>query len=124
MGICYWCHWGWPKPISDIFKKAEADIDALEGPGNGSDRLEYGPSHIVWSDENWEDSHIDHCLEKCGMGEYLEWPLKIIDIVARSLRELKKLPLALRTTPDAYEDDDDNPQLYPPPAGQEMVKGH
>ena len=48
MGMCWWCHWGWPKPIHDIYDKALAALDGDESP------LLYGPAHVVWVHEIWD----------------------------------------------------------------------
>ena len=66
--ICWWCHWGWPKAVAEIYRRAQKDIDALlDGwpkaendwtypgwPSCGETALEFGPGHVVWSDENWD----------------------------------------------------------------------
>ena len=46
MGLCYYCHWGWPKPIADIYDKY------LEIAGSSA--MHFGPAHVVWEDENFE----------------------------------------------------------------------
>ena len=45
---CWWCHWGWPKPIADIYDDCVERLGGDEGP------LLWGPAHVVWADENWE----------------------------------------------------------------------
>ncbi|GAH80793.1 unnamed protein product, partial [marine sediment metagenome] len=45
---CWYCHWGWAKPVAEIYTAALAALDG------DSSLLEYGPSHIVWADENWD----------------------------------------------------------------------
>lgn len=119
MAICWFCHWGWPKPIADIFDRAEQEL--------GSDYcLVSGPSHIVWEDENFEDDHIDYCLglvdERRDSLLLDGWTEQELEIVKMSLRELKGVPAHLRTEPEGYEDDDEHPEKYPPPEGLEMVK--
>lgn len=54
MSICWYCHWGWAKPVADIYEKA---VDLLDGD---SSPLEFGPAHVVWSDENFEMA--EECL--------------------------------------------------------------
>ena len=112
MGICWSCHWGWPKPVADIYHEALADLDGDNSP------LYYGPGHIVWADENFDSA--EWCLEHFDeyKGENSESGLAI---VKRSLEELAKLPLSVRCAePEDY--DDEHPELFPPPEGMKMVK--
>ena len=104
MGICYWCYWGWPKPIKDIYDRALAELDGWKDP------LEFGPGHIVWSDENWDSA--DWCLEHFDeyRGDYSDEDLAI---VKRSLVELLAVPEEFREPPEEY--DDENPADFPPP---------
>jgi len=136
--ICWYCYWGWPKQIRDIYDRAEADIDCLireypdesndweplEEPRSGEEALNYGPAHVVWSDENWD------CAEGClkDMKHHLSrlrpsrtWPLEILVVIRRSLEELIALPDEIRfAEPEGY--DGEHPENYPPAAGLEMVK--
>lgn len=112
MGICWYCHWGWPKPVAEIYQRALRDLDGDDSP------LQFGPAHIVWSDENFDSA--EWCLENFEQykGDYSEESLLV---VRRSLEELAALPLEVRCAePDDY--DDEHPQMYPPPSGMEMVK--
>ena len=113
--ICWWCYWGWPRPIYDIYAKA------LEMAGGNSSALEYGPAHIVWADENFEDSHVGWCLEHFddNADDLTEIEKKA---VRWSLEELLKVPGKYKMEPEGYEDDDENPQGYPPPDGWKMVR--
>ena len=112
MGICWYCYWGWSKPVADIYDRALGDLSGDSSP------LEYGPSHIVWSDENfhsaeWSLEHFDEHKGDLSEAELV--------IVKRSLTELAALPLNVRCVePDDY--DDEHPELFPPPPGIEMVK--
>ena len=108
MGICWYCHWGWAKPVADIYAAALAKLDGDESP------LEYGPAHIVWGDENWEDGNIDFCIEACNDAGFLErFAQSDIDIVHWSLIELRKIPEDVRCCcPEDY--DDERPELFPP----------
>ena len=56
MGACYWCHWGWPKPIREIYE------DCLAKLGGNRNPLHFGPAHLVWEDENWDLAQwcLDH----------------------------------------------------------------
>jgi hypothetical protein len=111
MGICWYCHWGWPKVVADIYKEAVKKL------GGNSDPLHYGPSHIVWSDENFDSA--EWCLENFdGYGVRLSEKEKVV--VRWSLEELAKIPMNEREVePEDY--DGQNPQNYPPPKGVEMV---
>jgi hypothetical protein len=104
MPICWSCYWGWPRPVADIYKKAVKDL------GGDSSPLHFGPSHIVWEDENF-DSAV-WCLEnfETYKGDYTDGELAI---VKRSLEELAVLPEAIRDiVPEGYDGKD--PALYPP----------
>jgi len=112
MGICWYCHWGWPKPVAAIYEKA---LDALEGDDSP---LLYGPGHIVWADENFHSA--EWCLEhfEDHTGDRGEADLAI---VRQSLEELAKLPLDVRCVePEDY--DEEHPENFPPLAGIEMVR--
>lgn len=52
---CYWCKYGWPKPIWDIYRDAMANLDGDASP------LLWGPAHIVWEDENFDSARW--CLD-------------------------------------------------------------
>lgn len=104
MGICWYCHWGWSKPVADIY------LAALEKLGGDCTPLNFGPAHIVWEDENWDS--VDWSLEnfdKYG-GRFTSDELAV---VRWSLEELKKIPLQEREIePEDY--DDEHPEKYPP----------
>ena len=118
MSVCWDCHWGWPKPVADIYDKALADLGGYESA------LEFGPGHIVWSEENFD--FAERCLEsfdadrdKWGWSD--EYSESELAIVKRSLQELAALPLAVRCVePEDY--DGEHPELFPPPEGVEMVR--
>lgn len=132
--LCWWCHWGWPKVIRDIYDRAERDIDEVllsvcceangwemwgGEPSWGKSALEFGPGHIVWSDENWDSA--DWCLRQCDGPMFDDWHPEALEIVRRSLRELMALPEEVKTTPAGY--DGQHPENYPPPPCMgEMVK--
>ena len=104
MGICWYCHWGWAKPVAEIYLAALEKLDGWEGP------LHYGPAHIVWDDENFDSA--ERCLESFDeyRGDYTDEEL---EVVRWSLEELAKLPLGDRCIePDSY--DGEHPELYPP----------
>lgn len=110
--ICWYCHWGWAKPVADIYQTALAKL------GGDSAPLVWGQSGIVWGNENF------HLAENC-LGQFNEqeegYTPEELAVLRWSLEELVKLPLDVRCVePEDYEGDD--PQLFPPPAGVEMVK--
>lgn len=110
--ICWYCYWGWPKVVADIFKDAKEKLDG------DSHWLEFGPGHIVWSDENWDSARwcLDH-FDEYSDGMTPEQ----CAIVRESLERLEALPLEAREVePDNY--DDQHPENFPPPDGVEMVK--
>lgn len=113
MGICWYCYWGWAKPVAEIYKRALEDLGGNDSP------LCSGPGHIVWSDENFDGA--EWCLEHFDdyrTGYHSDDELAI---VRRSLKELAKLPLSVRCVePEDY--DDEHPELFPPPDGIEMVR--
>ena len=112
MSICWYCHWGWPKLVADIYDKAVKALDGDKFP------LSFGPSHIVWEDENFDAA--ERCLE-----HFDEWKgdfsLEDLEIVRTSLKELAAIPLHIRDCePDDY--DGENPGMYPPSKDMVMVK--
>lgn len=112
MGICWYCHWGWSKPVVEIYKKAASSLDGYTDP------LNFGPSHIVWEDENFDSA--EWCLENFDKykGDFSEFELSV---VRQSLEELANLPVEAKCVePDEYNDE--NPELYPPPSDVEMEK--
>ena len=118
MGVCWHCYWGWPKAVMDIYNKALKKLNGFESV------LEFGPSHIVWADENWKDSHIKSCIKtaKEKRDKYLEdYTQKELDICVWSLEELLKIPYEQRDyEPKDY--DGKHPENYPPPSEIEMIK--
>ena len=112
MGICWYCYWGWAKPVAAIYYQAVKKL------GGNEVRLHYGPAHVVWADENWDC--VETCLEIFDdyKGDHSKEEL---EIVRWSLQELAKIPLEQREIePDDY--DGMNPQNYPPAKGVEVVK--
>ena len=102
--ICWYCHWGWAKPVAEIYSRALADLGGDEFP------LLFGPAHVVWEDENFD------CAEAC-LEDFEKYKGDNGDdelaIVRRSLEELAALPESVRCPePDDY--DGDHPELYPP----------
>lgn len=128
MGTCWFCHWGWPKALSDIYKRAVADIEALPykhrsgAPGlcqyrDGDDVLQFGPTHCLWSDENFGGS-LEFELKECDNYDYSQEEAMTpqeIAIVRRSVLEVLALPDDVRN-PVPADYDNENPKNYPPPA--------
>ena len=110
MAICWYCHWGWSKPVADIYLEAVKRLDGDESP------LLFGPAHVVWEDENFDSAEC--CLET--FGKYIgDWADGELEVVRWSLNELAKLPMELRCPePDDY--DNEHPELFPPSV--EVVK--
>jgi len=104
--ICWYCHWGWAESVANIYKEALKKLDNYDSP------LHFGPSHIVWEDENFENHNIKWCLE--NFDEYKsDYTNEELEIVKWSLEELLKMPENERCIePDDY--DEEHPELFPP----------
>jgi hypothetical protein len=101
--MCWYCHWGWPRPVADIYIKAVREIGDY-GP------MHYGPGHVVWNDENFDSAQWCLATFERYSGNYSPDDLLI---VRRSLEELAALPQsAWDIEPPEY--DGMNPQDYPP----------
>jgi hypothetical protein len=110
--ICWNCHWGWPKPVADIYLKALAKLEGNDSP------LQFGPSHIVWSDENFDSA--EWCLKHFNDLDYDYGPVELA-VVRESLEELSALPREVwDVEPRGY--DGVHPENCPPPPGVVMVK--
>jgi len=109
MAICWWCYWGWPKEIADIFDRGEAAA--------GYSAMRFGPAHVVWEDENWDSAQwcLDHFDE---YAEDLDEEQR--QSVRQSLEDLKALPDEFKQEPEGF--DDENPAQYPPPKHWVMVR--
>lgn len=104
MSVCWYCYWGWAKPVAEIYQESLKRLDGNSFP------LLYGPAHVVWEDENFDLAEL--CLrtfESQGNG-YTDSQL---DIVRWSLEQLIKLPPEDRCIePSDY--DGEHPEMYPP----------
>jgi hypothetical protein len=110
---CWFCYWGWPKPIADIYDRY---IDTA-----GHAAMHYGPAHVVWDDENFDCAEV--CLEDFAKHSDDRHTPDELAAVRRSLEALAALPMELREWPEAYANDDHgSPADYPPPAGMVMVR--
>jgi hypothetical protein len=105
MSICYWCYWGWPKPIQDIYNDALEKLEGDDSPLKG------GPGHVVWSDENWDLAQ--HCLDNFDKYGAEDLTDKEKEVVRESLEKLLLVPDEFKNEPDGY--DGENPRLFPPP---------
>lgn len=113
MCICWYCHWGWSKPVANIYKEAVKKLNGNEHA------LHYGGAHIVWEDENFETHHIQWCLDTFEEHSK-KLTLKEKTVVKWSLEEMLKLPEDIRCIePDDY--DDMNPENYPPKCETEKI---
>lgn len=128
---CWWCYWGWPEAINAIYLRAKADIDDLlqaseendwtswpGEPSSGEHALEFGPAHIVWSDENWDSA--EWCLKECDEPGREDWNQDALEIVRSSLRQLMMVPERFKTVPEGY--DDEHPENFPPPEWMRITK--
>lgn len=121
MSTCWWCHWGWPKQISDIYKKALSQL-------TNDSSLNYGPAHVVWADENWDCvqwclDNFDSWKSECNKGQFSDFDL---EIVRQSLIELMAVPDEFKIEPIGYDDSDSdesgNPENFPPPLHWIMIR--
>ena len=110
MAICYWCYWGWPKPIRDIYD------DCREQMGGDDHPLLYGPAHVVWADENWD------CAQSC-LDDFDRWCDDLSGheqaVVRESLLRLLRVPDEYKCPPEDY--DNANPAAFPPPPEWEVA---
>jgi len=112
MGICWWCHWGWPVEIRDIYESAVEKLDGFEDP------LHWGPSHIVWEDENFDCAQ--YCLDNFEKNKR-DYSDEQLSVVRESLELLLALPDEFKNEPEGY-DEDSKPEDFPPPANWKMVR--
>jgi len=111
MGICWYCYWGWPKAIKDIYDKAIEKLDGDENP------LHFGPSHIVWEDENFDSAQW--CLDNFDKhSDNLSDEDKAV--VRWSLEQLLLPDNVINSEPEDY--DDEHPENYPPPNVERQEK--
>lgn len=112
--MCWYCYWGWPKPIADVYLRAIADLGGRSAP------LLYGPAHIVWADCNFDSAQwcIDNFDKYAGGLEPQER-----EVVMRSLRELLEVPNYLKHEPEGDYSLPDDDAAHPPWPGVVMVQG-
>jgi len=113
MGICWYCYWGWAKPVAEIYL---ATVEKLGGNDMG---IFWGPSHTVWANENWD--YAEESLRRFNDHEWENNTKKELEIIRWSLEELVKIPLKDREIePEDY--DDEHPARYPPAKGVEVMR--
>lgn len=100
--ICWFCYWGWHPKVKAIYDEAEAEI--------GEAPLIFGPSRLVWHQENF--NHAQSCLDHFNDGKW-SWSKSELDVVRQSLERLVELPTEYKTEPADY--DGKHPENYPPP---------
>lgn len=109
--ICWYCYWGWPKQIAEIYNKY---LDIA-----GESAMHYGSAHIVWEDENFERHQIQWCLDNFCKNDEKYHSLEELETVKQSLLELLKLSdEVLESEPEDY--DGEHPENFPPT--MEMVR--
>ena len=101
--VCWYCYWGWPKKVADIYLKALKDLNGYEDP------LHYGPAHLVWEDENFDAAQW--CLDDFDRfkGHFTDMEL---EAVKKSLMELAEIPLN-ECCVEPIEYDGEHPELFP-----------
>jgi hypothetical protein len=111
MGYCWYCTYGWPKQIADIYHRHE--------PTAGESAMHYGPAHVVWDDENFERESVQWCLDHFDdyRGDHSN---EALEAVRKSLVELLELPDDVLVPRPDY--DNEHPDEFPPPPGMEMVR--
>ena len=112
--MCWFCHWGWPEPIANIYLKAVADLREIDG---NLSPLHFGPAHIVWEDCNFDCAQwcIDNFDEY--RGDYTDAELAI---VMRSLHELLEVEDRLKDSPTGLGHT--YPEEVKPWPGVKMIK--
>lgn len=121
---CWYCYYGWPKAIYDIYKSAKNELLEL---GYGAGILHYSFSHIVWEDENFDKYSINYCIsivDKTNAywndGRYSELE-KLIAL--SSLVNLLSLPDEYFDLDDEWQEaEGDDIENYPPPIDMDWVK--
>lgn len=104
MSICWYCYWGWPKPIAEIYRRHIAEA--------GESAMHFGPAHIVWEDENFGRGNVQWCIDHFDehRGDHGE---KELAAVMASLKDLLALgDDILEAAPKDY--DGQHPEMFPP----------
>ena len=107
MGVCWYCHWGWAKRVAEIYREA---VNMAE---DAYWALHFGPTHIIWEDENFDDHSIEFCTGEMSGPDNSRFSEMQLEAVRWSLEELAKIPEHERCIePDGY--DGEHPERYPP----------
>lgn len=93
---CWYCYWGWAERVADICDEAVEHL--------GDSEVFFGPGHIVFSDENFDDNTIRFCIGECE-AEHEE--------MKAYLERLLQIPEAERCCQPA-DYDGENPERFPP----------
>lgn len=111
-GDCWYCVHGWPAEVRSIYDRYVVIA--------GWRAMNYGPAHIVWSDENFDHDSIRWCIEHFGeFDDDLSEEQRVA--VRSSLDELLALPEStLCPIPEEFDPDDD-PADWPPAPGFRMA---
>ena len=114
--MCWYCYYGWPKPIADIYDKYL--------PLAGHSVMHYGPAHIVWEDENFAREHVQWCLDHFEEYRHPDGTDTEHEALRSSLREMLALPDSVLEAGEAYMSADGDARIedYPPPTGMEMIR--
>lgn len=110
--ICWYCHWGWPQPVAEIYDKGVAAA--------GEMAMHHWAGHVVWSDENFDTETIQECIASAKNGEDREdLTDEQVAVVVESLEALLMVPEDIRCCePEDY--DGECPANFPPPNGLVM----
>lgn len=116
MQMCWFCHFGWPKPVAEIYDRYEAIT--------GYWQMCYGPAHIVWADENFGSDSIQWCIDHADEHRHSESTDADHAAIIESLRELLAIEEGVRFPREAtaYYDagPDSDIEEYAP--AQEMAR--
>jgi len=110
--VCWYCYWGWPKQVADIYNEALRKLGGYDAP------LKFGPGHIVWEDENFDMA--ESCLKNLKVNRH-DFTDAELEIVRESLLALSELPIGIRCPePDDYNGT--NHENFPPDNGVIMER--
>jgi hypothetical protein len=96
----------WAEPVKQIYREALSDLGGDDGA------LDFGPGHIVWSDDNLTDEDVKFCLSWCEPGSpmydsYIErFGEDGLAVAKRALERLDLIPEDERgDDPQDYDED-------------------
>ena len=105
----WFCFWGWPRPVADIYVRA---VRKLNGD---SYALRYGPSKMVWEGGHFSQAKL--CLECWDVRSWGGLTESELEVVRTSLEELTQVDPDLLVPPKDYcgrPRSVSAPALYPP----------